>query len=497
MDLEIHIDNIKNIKHADFEIPFEKGLYAFVGENGCGKSTLMLLLSLIIKTSSIHMLSSEELAEDSKFELVLGDKKDIWCTNSSNELSTNQFHHKKQMYANIHYRGFYEGSIFYGSRFYDYNKIDDFLEDNDIENVLINCDSFVSESLGYILHNDKEHYKGLKKLKTRKIAKEAGFRGVPYFLNTNGKLISQYKMSSGESMLISLIDFINNLVIRGSYEKLFFLIDEVELALHPGAIDRLYLFLSDLVNNSKSDIIVYFATHASELIQKLPPKNIFLIENENGNINCITPCYPNYAIRNLYVPNGFDYLILVEDELAKILVEKVIRNNRLAKNKLCCVIPAGGCDQMIQLHHDLIQYNALGVGKKIISVYDGDVKGHISKRVEYTNLPKTFLPVNSIEKYLKKKCIDENDSQFIKTIGDKYFNQRALIDIIKDYRNDVRTKSDNSRKIKNGKAFYEVFMSNLKSIGITEREFLNYFCDDIYDMEDFYKFENQLTQLLS
>lgn len=38
------------------------------------------------------------------------------------------------------------------------------------------------------------------------------------------KLISQYKMSSGESMLISLIDFINNLVIRGkgTYEKLFF-----------------------------------------------------------------------------------------------------------------------------------------------------------------------------------------------------------------------------------------------------------------------------------
>lgn len=39
-------------------------------------------------------------------------------------------------------------------------------------------------------------------------------------------------MSSGECLLISLIDFINNLVIKGSrFDKFLFLIDEVELAL--------------------------------------------------------------------------------------------------------------------------------------------------------------------------------------------------------------------------------------------------------------------------
>lgn len=54
--------------------------------------------------------------------------------------------------------------------------------------------------------------------------------------------------------------------------------------------------------------------------------------------------------------------------------------NNLGKSKLICVLPAGGCNQMLQLHHDMITYNTLGVGKRIISIYDGDVKQDISKK---------------------------------------------------------------------------------------------------------------------
>ncbi len=49
--LKIKVNNIRNIKKADIELPFDKGMYALVGANGCGKSTLMLLLSLVIKTT--------------------------------------------------------------------------------------------------------------------------------------------------------------------------------------------------------------------------------------------------------------------------------------------------------------------------------------------------------------------------------------------------------------------------------------------------------------
>jgi len=282
----------------------------------------------------------------------------------------------------------------------------------------------------------------LKKIRTREIAESKGFKGIPYFNIINGNVISQYRMSSGESMLISLVDFINNLVIKNPRKShdILFLIDKVELALHPAAIDRLVLFLQDLLSEATGNLIIYFSTHSSELIHRILPRNIFYIENNNGIVEITNPCYPNYAVRNLYIPNGFDFLLLVEDELAKCLVEKVIRENNLSKSKLCCVLPSGGWSQMLKLHHDMVTYNTLGVGKHIVSIFDGDAQSEVAKHKEYNTLPKTFLLIPSIEKYLRKKCILDKDQIFIKQINDKYFGICSLKDIINDYNNDSRTK---------------------------------------------------------
>lgn len=497
MSIQLKINKLRNISYADLSLPSERGMYAIVGENGCGKSTIMLALSLMIKKSSNRLLSENDLSEDSFVKLEMDTISDYWyCKNG--RLVTNV----KDIYkghsvlgTNITIQGFYEGSIFFGTRFNDYGLVDKFMDEANLEETLIEADKFVKETLGYILHNNKSYYSTLLKVKNRTLAKKYNFKGMPYFRKIGKNYISQYRMSSGESMLISLIDFINNLIVKNTVtEKLLFLIDEVELALHPSAIDRLVEVLEDLIKKSQMDLIVYFSTHSAELLHRIPSKNIFLLENFDGNIICTNPCYPNYAIRNLYVPNGFDFLLLVEDPLAKTLVEKTIRINNLAKSKLICVLPAGGCNQMLQLHHDMITYNTLGVGKRIISIYDGDVEKNISKREEYKNLPKCFLPIPSIEKYLKKRFIDTPDLAFIKIIGDKYFTQRSLQNIILDYKNDPRTKKtpDND-----GKNLYKILISNLFKSGIDEDKFVEYLCDDIYAYEDLSKFTKTLSRLLN
>lgn len=494
MSLQINIENIRNIKEASIELPFDKGMYALVGTNGCGKSTLMLLLSLTIKTSSAHLLTEKDTSNKSKVEITDGIKSDVWIRNTAKKLTTTKYNKTRRMYASVHYHGFYEGSIFYGSRFNDYNKINDFFSKIDFEDDLVDADPYVSQTLGCILHNDKSHYNNLKRIRSKSIAKNAGFKGFPYFYTIGDNIISQYQMSSGESMLISLIDFINNLVRKGNYKKLFFLIDEVELALHPAAIDRLQLFLNDLIENSSTELVVYFSTHSSELIQRIPAKNIFLLDNDNGLLNLVNPCYPNYAVRNLYIPNGFDFLLLVEDELTKAIVERAIHENNLSSSKLCCVLPAGGCTQMLKLHHDMITYNTLGIGKHIISVFDGDVKDDICKKEEYKSLPKFFLPIPSVEKYLKRKLILEPDKQFIKLIGDKYFNQRSLNDIISDYKNNPRTQTSNDN---DGKILYKIICSNLEKIGMDEERFIQFISEDIYKYENPVKFVASLKKLLS
>lgn len=505
MDLEIEVKNIRNIKTANVRFPLTKGLYALVGENGSGKSTLMLIMSLIVKTSSAHLLTSDDINESSMINILTDDGEDHWKYKNG-KLTTGKYTYVKvnhngtrkshsALIVSTHWPGFYEGSIFYGCRFDDFDSVGNFLNEPDYFENLIPADTFVSETLGYILHNDKSYYPKLFRIKNRATAEKFGFKGVPYFAEYNSHIVSQFKMSSGECLLISLIDFINTLIIKSErFNKFLFLIDEVELALHPGAIDRLLSFLDNLIQTSSKNLVIYFSTHSAELIQRISPRNIYLIENDSGNLSVTNPCYPNYAIRNLYIPNGFDFILLVEDELARAIVEKIIRTNNLSQSKLCCVLPAGGCTQMLKLHHDMVTYNTLGTGKHIISIYDGDVKDLISKKKEYQNLQKCFLPIPSVEKYLKRMFVDSPNRDFIKKIGDKYFNQRALTDIINDYKNDIRTiqKKDND-----GKNLYAVIVANVQKTGISESEFIKYLADDIYEYENPIKFVQTLTKLLS
>jgi predicted ATP-dependent endonuclease of OLD family len=48
-ELRIEIANIKNVHKARLSLPVEAGLYAIVGENATGKSTIMLALSQLVR----------------------------------------------------------------------------------------------------------------------------------------------------------------------------------------------------------------------------------------------------------------------------------------------------------------------------------------------------------------------------------------------------------------------------------------------------------------
>ena len=172
-DINLIIENIKNIKYVNVKLPLEKGMYAIVGENSCGKSTLMLALSLMVKTSSAHMLKSYDICENSKIVIQTSEAQDNWFYKKG-KMTTGKFGRVRghgnvkahnALIASTHIEGFYEGSIFYGCRFDDYNNIEPFMANNGFSDYLVDADKFVSEQLGFILHNDVDYYKNLKKIK--------------------------------------------------------------------------------------------------------------------------------------------------------------------------------------------------------------------------------------------------------------------------------------------------------------------------------------------
>lgn len=302
---------------------------------------------------------------------------------------------------------------------------------------------------------------------------------MTFIEGTNG-IVNQFCMSAGENMLISLLHMLNVVIVRPakSEDVRLILIDEIELALHPSAIMRLVDFLQKLA--TEYNLAIYFSSHSIELLRKIKPSNIFHLQKELDNIAIVNPCYPSYATRDIYQHSGYDFLILVEDVLAKYILENIIDENALYKSKLINILPSGGWENVLKMQDDICKSNLAGVGTKVLSVLDGDVKPDFEQLYKqkglYTNLTINFLPIHSLEKYLHEKIIVNKDADFFKEIGDRFFKVKSLKEVV-----------DSLIKKNDDKAFYNYLIKNLKEQGIEENVFVQKVCEMIYRKEDMSK----------
>jgi predicted ATPase len=477
-NLKITIKNIKNIKEAVFEFPLEKSLNLIVGNNGSGKSTILLALSQTILKRSLRALNDDDFDNSSSVKIELDDQVDLWEGSNGWYLPR----------VNISLNGMYEGSLFYGTRFNDSRKVDNLLRNGRIQNQdIVDADEYIKQKVSYILHGNFDHYTNLKRLRNRDVAAELGLENTPYFNSVNGKLISQYRMSSGECLLISLLHFVYNAIVRRSLPQnrlILVLIDEIELALHPIAVSRFIDLMSELVMNS-DNLMVILTSHSPEVIRKIQPKHIYKIENNSGVVNIVNPGFPSYVIRDVYRHDGFDYLLLVEDELAKVVVDKVLESKNLKSSKLVHVVPVGGWNNVLTLQRELLQNNVLGLGREIISIIDGDVIGQIPK--EYAPLKKLFLPIKSIEKFLYESVIEKPNLPLKKILNDKYFPVESLDTLVAEHNLKYPRPIEQPDK-----KFYFRLRKSFESRGIDELLFVNKLADDIMSVVSFENFSKSL-----
>ncbi|EPU3839134.1 ATP-dependent nuclease [Providencia stuartii] len=497
MDLiKVNIKNVKNIINADIELPLEGGVYSIVGGNGCGKSTLMLILSVISSQRRYLMFKRDDFDKSSEISITLD------LDNQKNPLTNNWYVNEKGKWActqkpAIYYPGVYEGSLFYGTRFDDSRVVDDLLREDKIKaEHIIDAQQYVKENLSMILHGDRTHYKKLKRIVSKKVAETLNLKNVPYFIETSrGSIVSQYRMSSGECLLVSLLNYIYFTIVNSrsgaGINKLSpIFIDEIELALHPIAISRLINYLHDL-SEKFPKLTVYLTSHSPEVIKTLKPENMFLIKNESGNVSLINPCFPSYAIRDVYRHDGFDFLILAEDLLASYLIDSVLLDKNLKESRLIHISPVGGWQNVLSLHLDLLKNNVMGVNRKIISILDGDIVKSANEATEYKNLPKLFLPIQSIEKFIYSIVFQGKNQSFKKSLNDKYFTIKSLDDLSFEHNQRYDSSAKNQDKL-----FYFRIKKDLESRNITEVEFIKSLSADIKREIDFSTFEKSLTKML-
>ena len=480
--LKLEINQLKNISHAILEIPIEKGIYCLSGSNGCGKSTIMSCLAQLIFSHSLDRLKYENDTGDSYVKFCYKEKNDKWTLNG-------RTWHIDDFEGRLRFNGLYEGSLFYGTRFDDSLRIDDLVRNGSISTTdIVDADDYVKEKLSFILHDNIVHYSELKRIQNRKIAARIGLKNMPYFHMVNGKLISQYRMSSGECLLISLLHFIYNSLIRRSLpdtEPILMLVDEIELGLHPLAVARLIELLNEIMDRH-DNITVLLTSHSPTLINKIDPNNMFMLEiNSRKGLNIVNPCHPAYVIREIYTHDGFDYIILVEDILAKNIIECILDKLDLNCSKLIRVLPIGGWENVLKFQQEVYNSNLFGVGVHVFSVLDGDIEGQVGK--QYRSLRKLFIPIGSIEKYLHKVLIEYQNDDVKKEINDRFFRVESVKGLLETY---------NTADDRNGKKLYNILKKNLEKHKISEDDFIKGVVKIIMKHEELDAFESGVKKII-
>ena len=103
-------------------------------------------------------------------------------------------------------------------------------------------------------------------------------------------------------------------------------------------------------------------------------------------------------------------------------------------------------------------------------------------------MSKSFLPINSVEKYLKRIIKDAKFKDIKKEINDMFFTVESVDAILSDY---------TAEKDNNGKALYRKLLSNLEKRRISEEAFIKELCDIIIKYVDFTSFEDDLKRKLT
>lgn len=449
------INKIKSIDNLTIELPVDKGLYAITGQNGAGKSTVSTCASSVFfnMTMKDYFGKTDRDAYIS-FEYDGNTKKYI-------KNSFGKWYNQKNGYINL--KGFYEGSLIFGNRFRNTNYSNLRKLDRIDESYLRPAPEFIRENLGLILHNNPNFYEKLFRVNPIQIQHIGKFYGDIFYYEIQGKKVSQFHMSTGENLLISIL---NSLNIRNSDRTTlnvpcFLLLDEIELALHPSSLKRLVNFLKNI--SSEFNYAVYFSSHSLELISNVKPDNIFFLDRHSDHtLEVINPCYPAYATRMLYDHTGYDFIILVEDDLAREIIKRLLKKNQLWGNKLIYILPCGGYSNVIDLAQEVVSSNLVGKTSSISIVLDADIKesakSYITKNNISNNIPLNFLPIESLEKYLKSKLFDNVDHKLFRHLNDFIFHQVSLNQIIDDYRSSGESKNDN-----NGKKLYSRIDTELRA----------------------------------
>jgi len=153
--------------------------------------------------------------------------------------------------------------------------------------------------------------------------------GFSIILKTDFSEYSEAFAGSGETAIVKIVHEIFN---ASPYSLI--LLDEPETSLHPGAQNKLIHFLLEQIKLKKLQVVV--STHSPHIIEQIPKEaiKVFYTDESTGKTSVVENIPPEEAFFYIGDYRNSKKNIIVEDSLAKMIVEAVLENMGGAVNNL-------------------------------------------------------------------------------------------------------------------------------------------------------------------
>lgn len=364
---KITIENTKSIRHLEFSIPDQKGVYLIVGANGAGKTTLLVCLDRICNPNGFargFSASKSFGAVDQYNNATIKYEMDNPALSLVYRKKTARWAVAPKGGSSLLPNFGFSSSVFIRA---DSNRIN--ISEAEIRaGIFEAADTVIKHSLNDLFETNK--FSRLKRLRN------ANGRGRPatYFYviqESANSYYSEKRFSTGELALLRLVEKLSHVE-----ESSLILLDEAELALHPRIQKKLLDYLKHIAD--EKNLTIFISTHSITMIKATDKHHILLLEDRgNGRFNVVNPCYPAKAIGCVDFMDNiiYDAVFFVEDEMARLLLKKMIRicceADRRFHTVTNCIIPVGGYEQTallaINTHRQLL-------GRSYVcAVWDADV----------------------------------------------------------------------------------------------------------------------------
>ncbi|WP_439257840.1 ATP-dependent nuclease [Lonepinella sp. BR2271] len=361
--LKLDIHKMRGI--TDQEIKFDFPVTAIIGPNGCGKSTI--LGSVVC----VYTAQNNKSIIPSKFF----PKSNVGDTSMQNWGVTGHYLSKtnKDQSERTHTTEFKESNwarrntpvreiLFFGiertvpaSEKTAFNKLRNKKQIKD-QQELGTLNKNAATIASAILNKELSKYK------------KTNIDGTTFLIGEKNDInYSEFHFGAGESSIIRMIE-----QIESADKNTLVLIEEIENGLHPIVVERLVQRLITIAKEKSIQII--FTTHSDYALSPLPDEAIWSCINQKLQQGKL-------SVDSLLALSGYiekKLIIYVEDEFARLLVERILSDVPELKRQLE-IHQAGGADSAIKFHKNIKLNPATKNKVKSLCILDGDQEKSIDK----------------------------------------------------------------------------------------------------------------------